>query len=291
MSPSLIPLLIAALLLATTDANAESVEVVLAGQHQIAEQSGALIVGDAEVTIPPGAELPGPIYVIGGELVIAGGVASDVIQLAGTVTVAPGARIGDELRHIGGTESVAAGAQVGRRTDLDLAGGGGGPAGFVSLAVLSLLLALVGAWLEKRRRPLVDNVASTLTGHPVVTTTVGALLAMTGIAVTVFMAFTLVLLPIALIAILIGVLTTCYGLVVLGHLIGSRLPIAHRGLATGAGVVGVVVLLWLVGLVPLVGDVVVFGAVLSSLGAVVISYYGVARFRPAALPSPTEGEG
>lgn len=286
MNPTLLPLLIVALMLATTEARVESVDFVLAGEHQVTEQSGALIVGDAEVTIPPGAEVSGPIYVIGGELIVAGGIASDIVQLAGTVVVEPQATIGDELRHLGGTESVAAGARIGRRTTLDVAGpSGGGPAGLVQLVGLALILAAVGALLEGKRRPLLDNVSTTLRGHPVVATTVGALLAMTGIAVIVFMAFTLVLIPIALIGLVVAVLTTSYGLVVWGHLIGARLPISRRGLATGTGVVGLVAFLRLIGLVPIVGDVVVFGFVLSSLGAVVISYYGATVFRPVDIPA------
>lgn len=285
MNLGVIPLLVVALVLMTTESNAESVEVVLTGQHQVADQEGALIVGDADVTIPAGVEISGPIYVIGGELVVAGVVSSDVVQLAGTVSVRPQARIGDELRHIAGTESVAPGAQVGRRTGLDLVPeSGGGAAGLVPLGLLTLLLALAGVFLEKRRRPILHNAGGAIRDHPVVALTVGALLTMTAIALIVFMAFTLVLLPLTLIGIVVGVLTICYAVVAWGHLIGTRLPVRRRGTATGVGVIIVVALLQLVGLVPLVGDVVVFGVLLSGVGAVIITYYGVAPFRPVFLP-------
>ncbi len=289
MNLGVIPLLIVALVLMTTESKAESVEVVLAGQHQVADEAGALIVGDADVTIPPGVEISGPIYVIGGELVVAGTVSSDVVQLAGTVRVRPQARIGDELRHIGGNESVAPGAQVGRRTGLDLVPeSDGGAAALAPLGLLTLLLALAGVFLEKRRRPVLDNVGGAIRDHPVVTLTVGALLTMTAIALVVFMAFTLVLLPLTLIGMVVGVLTLCYAVIAWGHLIGTRLNIRRHGLATGLGVIIVVAVLQLVGLVPLVGDVVVFGVLLSGVGAVIITYYGVAPFRPVSLPRLSE---
>lgn len=285
MNLGVIPLLIVALVLMTTESNAESVEVVLSGQHQVAEQAGALIVGDADVTIPPGVAISGPIYVIGGELVVSGVVSSDVVQLAGTVRVSPQGRIGDELRHIGGTESVAPGAAVGRRTGLDLVPeSGGGLAGLALPGLSTLLLVLAGALMEKRRRPVIDNAGRAIRDHPLVMLTVGALLTMTAIALFVFMAFTLVLLPLALIGIVIGVLTVCYAVIVWGHLIGAGLPVRRRSLATGIGVIIVVAVLQLVGLVPVVGDVVVFGVVLSGVGAVIITYYGLVPFRPVPLP-------
>lgn len=285
MNLPLIPLLIIALMLATTDSNAESVEVLLSGQHQIEDHRGALIVGDVEASIRADVEVPGPIYVIGGDLVIAGAVTTDVIQLAGTVTLTPEARIGDELRLVAGTQSVANGAEVGRQTNFEVNPTQGNPAiGLAFTALVTLLMAWIGAWLTQKRRMLLDNVTGAVAKHYVVSFTVGSLATLTALALFAFMAFTLILIPVALIGIVAGLVTLAYGIIAWGYLIGTRLPVHRSGLATALGVGMAMVILQAAAVVPLLGTVVVLGVVLTAVGAIAITYYGVAPFQPATLP-------
>lgn len=285
MNLTLIPLLIVALILATTDTDVETAEVILSGQHQIEDHRGALIIGDADVTIPADTEVPGPIYVIGGELTVAGAVATDVIQLAGIVRIEAGATISDELRLLGGTQSVASGAEIGRRSSFEINPAEGNPAtGLVISVIATLLLAWVGAGLTRRRRRLLDNVTGAVTNHYVVGLTVGTLLTLTALAVFVFMASTLILIPIALAGVIAGVATTGYGIISWGYIIGKRLPVRRSGWATAFGVVATMVILRLAALVPFVGALLVFGFVLTAVGAIAITYFGVAPFRPEVLP-------
>jgi hypothetical protein len=272
-------------MLATTDTDVETAEVILGGQHEIEDHRGALIIGDAEVTIPADTEAPGPIYVIGGNLTVAGAVASDVIQLAGTVRVEAGARIGDELRLVGGTQSVAYGAEIGRRTSFEINPAEGNPATGLAISVIvTLVLAWVGAGLTRRSPLLLDNVSGAATNHYVISLTVGTLLTLTALAVFVFMASTLILIPIALAGIGAGVATIAYGIISWGYIIGKRLPVRRSGWATSFGVVVAMIVLRLVALVPLVGELLVFGVVLTAVGAIAITYYGVAPFQPAVFP-------
>jgi hypothetical protein len=281
----LVPLLIAALMLITVDSDVDTVEVVFSGQHQIDDHRGALIVGDAQVTIPASAEVPGPIYVIGGGLTVAGTVTTNVIQLAGTVTIESGGIVGDELRLVGGRQSVASGSEIGQRTNFEINPTRGNPSvRLASTGIVTLMLAWIGARLTRSRRHLLDHVTEAVTRHYVVSFTVGTLLSLTALAVFVFMAFTLILIPIALIGIAAGLATLAYGIISLGYLIGTRLPIQRSGWATPSGVVATVVALRLLSLVPLVGALGVLGIVLTAVGAIAITYYGVAPFQPAALP-------
>jgi len=286
MNLTLVPLLIVALVMVSGNPDVETAQLMLTGEHQIENHDGALIVGEAAVAIPPGAEVPGPIYVIGGELSVSGAVTGDVIQLAGTVTLEPGATIGDELQHVSGTLVVADDADIGRRTRLDLTGAAGDSpaAGFLPGAIVVLLLAAVGFLLTKKRRAALDNVAAAVAGHPVVTFTVGVLLTLTFISIFVFMALTLVLIPVAVLGLVAGLLTLGYGVIGWGHLIGARLPVRHQRLATVVGVVTVTTGVQLAGAIPLLGDLMVAAVVLTGLGAVVVTYYGVTQFRPAVLP-------
>jgi hypothetical protein len=149
-------------------------------------------VADGEVRVPAGVRVPEPIYVIGGSLAVEGEVESDLIQLAGTMTVEDGARVGDE--QIAGTLVVSPGTDVGRRTSIELPTTRGDPAGGLIATVMSmLLLAGVAYLLARRRSGALDNVAAAVTGHPLITFTVGLLLGLTAVSVLVFMAFTLVL--------------------------------------------------------------------------------------------------
>ena len=286
MNLAIIPLLIAALLMVSGDSDVETVQLMMSGEQVVEALDGALIVAEAAVEIPDGARVPGPIYVIGGALIVSGAVTGDVVQLAGTVTVGPGASISNELQHIAGILVVSDDADIGRRTSLDLTGAAGdnSAAGYLSGAMLVLFLAGVGYLLTGKRSAALDNVAAAVRGHPVATLTVGFLLTLTFISVFVFMAMTLVLLPVAIFGLLVGAATLGYGVIGWGHLIGKRLPIRHDRFSTVVGVVLVAIGIQVTGSIPLVGDLIVVAVLLLGLGAVVVTYYGVSRFRPVALP-------
>ncbi len=286
MNLALIPLLIAALLMASSDPTVETVELVLSGTHQITETPGALVVADAQVRIPPDDQVSGPIYVVGGELVVAGRVNTDVVQLAGTVTVEPGAEIAGEWQHIGGTQRVSASSKVGQRTGLGDNPAAGNPiARFASLVLLTLILAGVGRSLARRRSSALHNVAGAIGSHPIITLTVGTLLTLTFLSVFVFMAFTFILLPVAIVGLLAGAVTVAYGFIAWGDLIGGRLPVHRQDLSTAIGVVVAMAALQLLTLLPLVGDLIALAILLTGVGAVTVTYFGVADFKPEVMPN------
>jgi len=285
MNLALIPLLIAALLMASTDPNIETVELVLNGTHQITEHRGALVVADAQVTVPSDEQVPGPIYVVGGELVVAGRISTDVIHLAGTVTVESGAEITGELQHIGGSQQVSASSQIGQRSSLGDSPAAGNPlVRIASLVFLTLTLAGVGRSLARRRISALHNVAGAISSHPIITFTVGTLLTLTFLSVFVFMAFTFILLPVAIVGLLAGAVTVAYGFIAWGDLIGRRLPVHRQDLSTAIGVVLAVAALQLLALLPLIGDLIALAVLLTGVGAVAVTYFGVASFTPELMP-------
>jgi hypothetical protein len=280
---ALIPLLIMALLMASGDPGVDGVQLILRGEHQL-QDGAAFIVADADVLVPAGIRVGGPIYVIGGTVIVEGEIESDLIQLAGTVTIEDGAIVGDELRGIAGTLVLSPTAEVGRRTSLELASAGADLGGWLAqLALSMLLMAGFGYLLAGKKRRALDNVAAAVTGHPVIALTVGLLLALTTVSLLVFMAFTLVLVPVAIFGLLVGLATLVYADIAWGRLIGSRLPFGHERLATAVGAAGVVGCLHAAARIPLIGDLIVAAVVLTGLGAVVITHFGVTRFRPDVL--------
>lgn len=284
MSLDLLAMLLLSLLLMTGGGDLATVELILDGEHDIAD-AGPLIVGEAAVTVPRGAETSGPVQVIGGHTTIAGTVDGDVTLIAGTLVVAADAIITGTLQHIGGTLDISPAADVGRHSRLELVPADPGLARrLVPQAMVTALLALAGARSVRRRPQRLDNVRDAVTGHPLVAVTVGLLVAVTAISLFVFMAFTLILLPVALLGLAAGLVAVGYGIVALGHLAGRYLPISRAAPATAAGVVAVMVLLWLLGTIPVVGDLLVLGLLLAGLGAVLLTYFGLTRFVPASLP-------
>ena len=286
MNLELVPLLIIVLLMISAGGvDVETTEFVIEGGHEITEHRGALIVGDATVTVPEDETISGPVYVIGGEFQVLGTVEGDVTQLSGSLVVQDGAAIDGELQHIGGSEELADEATIAERTTVEFAPAEPDPvAAYTPVVLTTLILSIVGAWLSRKRPVLLENIGTTARDHPVISLTVGALLSVTFLAVFVFMAFTLVLLPVSIPGLLIGLLTIAYGIIGLGYLAGKQLDTPRVGLATGLGVVGIMALLQVAGAVPILGDLIAGGLLLIGLGAVVVTYFGLQKFEPVSMP-------
>ncbi|WP_339106004.1 hypothetical protein [Haloterrigena salinisoli] len=107
---------------------------------------------------------------------------------------------------------------------------------------------------------------------------------MTFLALFVFMAFTLILIPVAILGLLIGLVMIAYGVISLGYLLGQQMESLRTGLATGAGVVVVMIVLEVSSVIPFVGDLLAIGLLLTGFGAVVLTYFGLRHFEPVALP-------
>lgn len=287
MNLELVPMLIVTLLLILGgDVDVDTAQLLLRGDHSVTDHQGALIVGDASVTVPAGARAPGPIYVIGGKTRIEGAVAGDVRQLAGTLVVADGAIIGGELQRIGGVQTIADTAEIARRSTVEVTTPAGGSVlGYGPSVLVTLLLAFVAARRARRNPTALTNLRGAVTDHPLISLTIGALVAVTGLSLFVFMAFTLVLLPVSILGLLAGLVVTAYGVIAWGSVVAQLLPTAHDGLAAAAGVAVVMVLLHLVGHIPVVGDLVGLAALLTGIGAVMITYFGLQEFRPVTLPA------
>lgn len=279
-------LLVAVLMLSAGGADVDSLAVTVDGDHTVTDPDGVVIVGGGNLTVPADASVDGPLYVAGGNVTLDGTVDGDVVQLAGTLSVTDGGTITDELRLFGGTRTLAAGADVDRVTDfpatvsterspVDRA---------VWLLLQALVLGLLGYLAGRRWPELLANVGDSITEHALVSGTIGLLASVTGVALLVFMALTLILLPVSVVGLGVGFLVGVYAYVAFGYLLGQRLPVASRARATALGSVAFVVAVNLVALVPLVGMLVQLLVVLTGIGAVLITYFGLREFEPVTLP-------
>lgn len=289
MSLDLIPMLLLSLLLMSAGGDLDTVELVLGGAHDATSQRGGLIVGDGQVIIPADAQVPGPVHVLGGQTHIRGTVDGDVAHIAGRLIIEDSARIGGTVQHLGGALEIAPSATVNRKTSVDLVPQERGLVGrFLPGLLLTGLLALIAARRARRRPHTLDHLSAALETHPVISLTVGALVAVTFLSLFVFMAFTIVLIPISLLGFAAGLVTLGYGVLALGAVVSRRLPIARAPAASAAGVATVMLAIQLLGAVPVIGNLAVGVLLLAGLGAVLLTYFGLQEFTPVRIQQPAD---
>jgi|GEM_PF-798283 len=313
MSPTeIIPLLLVVLLLlAGSGAEPETMEVVFEGNHTLggngsvdvgattrgassgngssgasvgSTDTSALVVGGGSVTVPADTNVTAPLFVVGGDLRIEGQV-GDVRVLAGNVTLTDSAAVAGQLEVLGGQASIADGAIVARQSDLvgqlQDQSPTRSPAGFLFQVGA---LALVGGLVARRNPTLLANVGDSVTNHAEVSGVVGSIAGLALLVLFVYMAFTLVLLPLSVVGLAVEFGIVVYSYAVYGYLIGRRLPVERVDLASAAGAGLFVVGLELLGRVPLLGAVSQGVLVAVGFGAVLITYFGLKGFEPAEIP-------
>ncbi|MFC7229339.1 polymer-forming cytoskeletal protein [Salinirubellus salinus] len=282
MNLETVPLLLVALLLLTAGGDVTRADVTFDGANEAG--TDPLVVAGGTVTVPADTTTPGPVYVVNGTLDVQGRVGGDVVQLGGRVVAGPTARIDGTVDALAGRRTVDPAAQV-AVTSLDVTAGPSPAARALLFLVQTGVLALAGYLVARRWPTPLATAARAARRHPVVSLTAGALVSVSAIAMLVFMAFTLVLIPVSVLGLVAAVLVAGYGVVALGYLLGTRL--ARVGLegprATAAGVALVSVAAELLSFVPL-GDVVVLLGATVGIGAVLVTYLGFREFVPASIP-------
>lgn len=287
MTPTeVLPLLVIAILLMSAGGgNVDSMEVAFDGDKEVTQIDDAFVVGGGTATVPENATVSGSLYVIGGDARIDGTVEGDVTQLAGNLTVADGATVTGELQTIAGQWSVADGATVGDRTTVEFVQQERSPLGGpVSLVLRTLALALLGGWVARRWPTHLRNVGDSIAEHTVVSAVVGSLAATSLLVLFVYMAFTLILIPVSIVGFLVELLTVVYGYLAFGYLVGKRLPVERVDLASAVGVVVFLLVVEFLDLIPILGALVQIGLLAVGFGAVLLTYFGLREFEPAVIP-------
>jgi cytoskeletal protein CcmA (bactofilin family) len=254
-------------------------QVALGSRSQVA---GNVVVAGGNVRIE--GAVKGYVSAAGGRVLINGPVDGDVVATAGTVELGPSARIGGQLRYASGEEvrrDPAAQVQGGvQRMQVE----GGWPVpdqaersvgrrgGWVwSIGLMVIAAALVGAFPSFYAR-----VAETLRARGLTSLLLGFIALVCIPVAALIMMFTLIGVPLALLAIalylallLVGYVSTGIGLGAwaLAKLEADRAEAKWRRM--GAAVLGVLVIS-LLGRLPYVGGLVVFAALLIGLGALLL---------------------
>jgi hypothetical protein len=293
--PETVPLVLVALLLVSAQPGVETISTVVGGSQAIDDDlnADAVLVVDGNATIPEGTTTNATLYVLDGTLRIEGEVRGRITQLGGRVEATSTARVTGRLRVFGGSRTVAEGAGVPVETVAEPLTTRRTPAEAFGLFFLQAAsLAVVGFFVGRRYGALLDNVGHSIRRYPAVSGTVGLLATVTLLALFVFMAFTIVLLPVSVLGLAAGVLVFLYAYLAVGFLLGQWLTptlpgwVPGRegdGVPTALGSVAFLAGSELLGFVPLVGGLVPILLLLVAVGAALITYFGLRQFEPPML--------
>jgi hypothetical protein len=261
---------------------------------------GDVLMIDGRLRLAEGARVEGSLFMLRGALESEGAIGGDAVILGGAASFAESARIAGNLDFASGIPvAVPPGVVAGQQTQR-LAGIGPdalapeeetGFDDFLRALFSYLLLGLAAAWLAGRRPALFARVAEAAIQHPLVGGAVGLLAAAVTPALLVLMAFTVVLLPVTTLGIVLMLLVSSYAQVALGWALGQqfrrRWGWTERR-ATFAGVVVLLVALWLLRQVPLLGDALFLLVLVVAIGAVLLTRFGTTAYQPAQ-PRAEEG--
>lgn len=266
--------------------------LLLSGDHRLGPTEGHVLMVGGTGAANVDAWIDGVVVMLDGALTLDGTVAGDVFLMGGTLVLGGQARVGGRVVVAGGELRASPSATVagGVTRDLQLAAEAIRPtptpaqrAGrFLVQTLLLALAAFVAAALVPRAT---ERTADAIAHHPVVTVAMGALAGLIGVVLLVAMAFTVVLIPAALIGFVLFGVAIVFGWLGFGRLVGQalhRLGVGLRGDRAEAivGAVAFVVALHVVAAVPWVGAPLSLLASVMALGAVVLTGFGSRRFVP-----------
>jgi hypothetical protein len=290
MSPTeAIPLLIVVLLIISIGGgDVQEMSVTFQGDNTVDSLADVHVVAGGTTTVSGDATVGGDVYVIGGTAGIDGTVDGDVTLLNGNLSVRDGATVTGAIQTYSGSVAISSDASVGRVSQFEAPAPSSSPAQRIGAFLLQfLVLGAFGWWLVERHPLVIENVGAAITEHALVNAVVGSLGATTLLVLFVYMAFTLILLPVALVGLFAEFLVILYGQAVFGYLIGTRLPIERDGVATLAGIAVFLLVVELLGLVPYLGGIAQLTVAVVGFGAVLNTYFGLQRFDPVTIPGGT----
>ena len=290
MSPTeAIPLLIVVLLMISIGgSDVQEMSVAFEGDNDADSLADLHVVAGGTTTVPGNATVDTDLYMIGGTGAIEGTVDGDVTLLNGNLSVRDGATVTGTLQTYSGSAAISSEASVGHVSQFEAPTASSSPAQRVWGFLLQfLVLGAFGWWLVARHPLVIENVGTAITEHTLVNAVVGSLGATTLLVLFVYMAFTLILLPLAIVGLFAEFLVILYGQAVFGYLVGTRLPIERDGVATLAGVAVFLLILELFGVVPYLGAIAQLGVAVVGFGAVLNTYFGLQRFEPVTIPGET----
>lgn len=286
---------------------------VILGQNFILKSgdtlTGDLVIIGGQAVVEQGAVVQGDAVVIGGNLQLDGQVDGDAVVIGGLVSLGSQSSLAGDAVTVGGTVQRADGARVGGNIisnfpppSLQLPSSGAtqiqplppqprlqfdfGPLGAAAGVFFQALgFAILAMVLTVFLHPQLDRAAQAIVGQPFVAGSVGILTIIATALTALILTATLILIPVAIVAVLLLVLAWIFGVVAMGMEVGDRFAKAvHRSwepvLTAGLGTFLLAIGVGTINLIPCVGWLAAAILGLVGLGAAAITVFGT-RLAPA----------
>jgi hypothetical protein len=262
--------------------------------------NGDLAVFGGSVVLEEGSVLDGSLIVMGGNAVVAGQVTNDVATLGGNIDLLDAASVGGDIFSLGGNVDVSDLADVqgnfieedgfdipmvprvgpiqapsAPRFSLDFS-----PLlailwfGFRTLLLAALAVLIVMFWPHAAERT-----SAAVVSNPLATGGLGVLTFLVSPLILIFMAITILLIPVSLIGIIVLIVAAVYGWIAVGLEVGERLAKAlswelHPAASAGIGTLLLTFVVGGIGMIPCIGWIAPFLVASMGLGGVILTRFG-----------------
>lgn len=280
--------------------------------------NGSLVIAGANASIEEGAEVNGDVAMLGGNLEISGEVNGNISVIGSNLNLTPTAVIRGNIQTIGGVVSGADQAKVfGRINNLnpqrlmfnfDNFDPSPSPSpvraigswisdiltNVLQILAMAVLALIVGLLMP---RPL-TVIGKTISDQPVLSGGIGMLTMVVAPFVLIVLVITILLIPVAFIAVLVMAFATLLGWIAVGYQIGQRIASLLKthwvdAVSAGLGTLVLGVIVWLLGYLFCLGGVVALLAISIGVGSIILTQFGsktypapfVQAYNPPAPPA------
>lgn len=290
---------------------------VIGGNAMIEEEAnihGDVVLVGGNLTI--NGDVDGDVALVGGNMTISGTIDGNIVIVGGQVLLTETAFVDGDIATIGGSIQKEPGAEVSGNVtnnappvinvpDVPNVPNVQNPPGtpninvnlnplreIIGVFARALAVAAIGMLLTLFLQPQLDRVAGAIVTQPLVAGGYGLLAVIVVPTAIVVMTITIILIPIALLAMLVLPLAWLLGMVALGQEVGDRFTKAINQtwapvLATGFGTFLLLLVVGLVGMIPCLGWLASFLATLAAIGGAVMTWFGT-RNAPGSMIQPVQ---
>jgi cytoskeletal protein CcmA (bactofilin family) len=287
-------LLFPLLTLSACEPQVYSGKIILEGKHALMTVDGDLVMLGGQVTLKQGSQVTGSVYLLSGDLQADGTIRGDVSLMAGTLTLGPHARVEGNLKVGAGTLNRSPGAMVVG----GVVNGGAGiavplaPAWWNAQSLLAqvfwfpgraLLVALLALLLVRFVPKPTARLGKAVAEHTVIAGALGLLALVVTLSLLVFMAFTIILIPLALLGILMLGVAALYGWIAIGLQVGQALVWLFKWKVRSSVAAFLGTLLFMlavlgIGYIPIAGSVALVLSAAIGLGGVLLTRMGTRTY-------------
>lgn len=276
------------------------ITLITEGDHHLSGiTNGDLIILGGKTTLAEDATVEGSAHVISGMLQLDGEINGDLSFLGGEVILGPQGQINGDLNYgggelnnlkqdaVSGVVNVGTGMQIPAvETQSSQRPGGYLIRSVINAAVIGVLALILNHYLPGPS----GLVSEAVLGHGLVSLAMGLLAGIVGITLVVVIAYTILLIPVALLGLVLLGTAIVFGWVACGIALG-RMAAHHLKIAISPNqfifltTFAAMVMLNIITVIPMVGGIIGILAASISLGAVFLTRFGMRRFIPESLPA------